>query len=275
MSSNPPRIFGFNARKQLPLHGILLYVGRTKSGKSFLMRDHMYFYRKKIDIVVAMTGSKDTAIELEKHIPALYIYDDLDLEKLKSIYDRQEFLKARELRGKGRCPNVLLYLDDLGYKKKNVLSSEIMAKIAFNGRHANILCMIAIQDCKILGPALRQQARQVFVLQEKNPQNRKRVFDSFNPCFERFEDFDETMKLCTQNYEALVLENQLTNSYAIEDNIFYYKAKDRGNFRINRGGRIWRHSGRLLDKDHDIRSKREKETKKKQTVQIVRSRLPV
>lgn len=274
MSTERPKIYGFNPRKQLPTHGILLYVGRTKSGKSYLMRDHLYFYRKKVDIAIAMTGSKDTSIELEKHIPPLYIYDDLDIKKLEEIYEKQEYLKAREMRGKGRCPNVLIYLDDLGYKKKNVLTSEIILKIAFNGRHANILCMIALQDCKLIPPALRQQARQVFIMQEKNPQNRKRVFDAFNPCFERFEDFDETMKLCTHNYESLVLENQLTNSYKVEDNVFYYKAKNRGNFRINRNGKIWRHSGRLLDKNHELKTKREKQ-KKKTKVEIVRTSVPV
>lgn len=274
MAARKPLVYRFDPKKGLPDYGVLVYVGRTKSGKTFMMRDNLYHYRHSFDIVVVMSGSKETAIEFEQHIPALYIYDDLDLDKIKEIYESNEEKVAQEMRGYGVAPRILFIIDDLGFKKKNILASEVIGRIFFNCRHAKICMMISVQDCKLITPALRQQARLIFLAQEKNPQNRKRIFDAFNPCFKTFEEFDEVMKLCTNNFEQMVLENQLTGSYDICDNVFYYKASDHGRFKVNRGGKIWRHNKKNLDTKHAMRSKKKK-TERKAKVTKAAGPLPI
>lgn len=275
MNFKKPQIYKFDPTTMMCKYGVVVFVGRTKSGKSFCMKDQLYYRRKDYDIVIVISGSKETAIEFEKHVPALFIYNDLDVEKIKEIYEKQEEAVARQMRGYGKAPSVLIVIDDMAYKKKNVYASETFSRIFFNCRHARIALYISVQDCKILTPSLRQQTRFVFLAQEKNPQNRKRIYDSFNPCFKTFEEFDEVMKMCTQNFEQLVLDNQQTGSYEIGDNVFYYKASDHGNFKVRRGSKIWKHNQKHLDTKHDLRSKQKKETRKSKITKSAETLFPI
>ena len=246
-------LYRFNPSKSLPRKGVLIYVGRTNSGKTFLMRDHLYHLRNDFDIALAMIGSKDTAYEFEQHIPAINVYDTLDLKKLTRIYEYLEKQKSKERRGMGKCPRVVVVIDDMGYKRKNILTSEVFLRIFFNCRHVNMLMLISVQDCKLVTPSLRGQVRQVFLCQEKNPSGRKRVYEAFNPGLDSFQEFDKLFKRYTINYGILVLNNELANSYDIEDNVFIYKAKDRGKFRVNKKGSMWNHNKRNLNKNHDLK----------------------
>lgn len=242
-------VFRFNPNKSLPKFGVLVFVGRTDSGKSRMQKEILYHIRKKYDVFVVMSGSKETSFDLENHIPPLNIYDKLDLNTLQEIYEKQEFMRERELRGGKRCPTLVLIMDDVAYERKSIVASTICSRIFFNCRHAKILCLISIQDPKLITPALRMQSRKIFVAQEKNKLNRLRIFQAFNPCFDDFEDFDKVMKMCTQNYEQMVLNNEQSGSDELKDNVFYFKAKDRGLFKCNPGGRIWKVNRRFFDKN--------------------------
>lgn len=266
-----PCIYRFNPEKSLPKFGVLVFVGRTDSGKSWMQKEILYHIRKKYDVYVVMSGSKETSIDLENHIPCINIHDKLDLTVLQEIYEKQEELRERELRGGRRCPLLVLILDDVAYKRKSIVASEICSRIFFNCRHARILCLISIQDPKLITPALRLQARKIFVAQEKNKHNRKRIYDAFNPCFDDFEDFDNVMKMSTRNYEQLVLNNEQSGSDEVSDNVFYFKAQQRGQFKCNPGGKIWKKNKLFLDKKYQHRKKIDTDASKRATQPIYRS----
>lgn len=116
------------------------------------------------------------------------------------------------------------------------------------------LCLSLSQYCKSLGPQLRQQATFIFATREKNPENRNRLYESFNTVFKSRAEFEAVFNSCTQNREILVLSNIFNESDNITDNAFWWKAKMRKKFRVNRKSVAWKLSEALYDKNHPLRS---------------------
>jgi hypothetical protein len=81
---------------------------------------------------------------------------------------------------------------------------------------------------------MRAQIDYVFTMKENTIQNRLKLYKMFFGVFASFEDFSAVLDRCTQNYEALILDNTLqTNSPT--DCVLWYKAKvDNGNFRLGK-----------------------------------------
>ena len=64
--------------------------------------------------------------------------------------------------------------------------------------------------------------------------------------------FNQVMNACTENYECIVLDNTI-KSNNIEDVVFWYKAKLRGDFRVGHP-QFWQTHSRMYDPNHDDRS---------------------
>jgi len=232
----------------IPKGGVVIVNGRTNSGKTTLIKEILYHLRYRYDRFVVMSGSRDTSEELSQHVPPVFVFDGFDAGKLDEIYKQQEHDVAV-----GNPKSLLMIFDDLMYARGTMLKSETFRKIFMNGRHAKILLLLAMQDCKQLPPEFRTQTSLVFVCNEKNPDRRKRIYDAFNPIFKRHFEFDEIMKECTKDYEVMVLDNFQTKSDSISDNVFWYKAKPGRDFRV--GDRaLWQFSRRLYNPAHILRN---------------------
>lgn len=234
--------------KKVPDLGVVVFVGRSGSGKTVAITDLLYHKRKKFDRVLVMSGSSDTAAHFSKHVPPICVFEGFDEQRINNIYMEQEANVAR-----GVCKPLLIILDDLMYQSKILEKSEVMNRIFMNGRHAQILMFISMQYCKSIGPQLRQQATFIFATREKNPENRGRLYESFNTVFRSRAEFESVFNACTQNREILVLSNIYNESDAVVDNAFWWKAKLRNKFRVNKRSVAWALSKQLYDKDHLLR----------------------
>lgn len=235
------RVREFMPDRELPEDGVIIFTGRSGSGKTFLISDIFGYYSKKVTIAVLMCGSKDTAREFaDNHFPASFIYDEWNPERLKQMYEKHEKMVEE-----GKKSKLLIILDDLAYLQMGLKNNETISRILFNGRHAKILCFISLQYCKGLPPALRQQVKLIFACAEKNPENRKKIYESFNPVFKTFDDFDKVMLACTKNYESVVLDNRQKESYEIRDNVFFYKAK-RAMIKLDPRSKCWSYHRRFF-----------------------------
>lgn len=233
----------------VPDLGVVVFVGRSGSGKTVAITDMLYHKRKKFDRFLVMSGSSDTAAHFGKHIPPIFVFEGFDEQRIESIYREQEINVA-----KGVCKPIMIILDDLMYQSKALQKSEVMNRIFMNGRHAQILMFISMQYAKSLPPGLRQQATYIFSTREKNPDNRARLYESFNCVFKSKAEFDSVFTACTQDREVFVLSNTFNESDAIEDNCFWWKAKIRPRFRVNKRSMAWTVSQQLYDKDHALRA---------------------
>lgn len=238
-----------DVKSQLPDSGIIVFTGRTESGKTTLIMDILYQYRHKIDIPILMCGSKETTAEFRRHIPGVLCWDGFYPERLQRMYEWLEHMTEM-----GKHYKVCLIFEDLAYLKNSIANDQTIGRIAFNGRHVGILTMISTQYPKNFGPALRQQTRLCFACAEKSPDYREKIYSAFNQCFYNFNDFDKVMKSCTKNYECLVLNNQYTNSDEITDNVHFYKAKiHTHNWKVAKNGVIWKFDRLNYDPMHFMR----------------------
>lgn len=126
--------------KLVPDLGVVVFVGRSGSGKTVAMTDILHSKRKKFDRFLVMSGSTDTTAHFAKHIPPICVFDGFDEQRLNAIHREQQANVAR-----GIHKPILIILDDLMYQSKVLEKSEVMNQIFMNGRHADILVFISMQ----------------------------------------------------------------------------------------------------------------------------------
>jgi hypothetical protein len=124
-----------------------------------------------------------------------------------------------------------------------------------------------MQYCMDLPPDLRGQCDYVFVFREPIVQNRKRLYENFFGIFPSFEMFEQVLKVCTENYECLVLDNT-SKSNKIEDCVFFYRSPIRKNFRIGSPA-MWRFHQSNYNPRHAQLPASMAEVQKKNTPKIV------
>ena len=136
-------------------------------------------------------------------------------------------------------PKAFLILDDCIYDNSWVKDKNVRS-LFMNGRHWKILFMITMQYALGIPPNLRTNIDYVFILRENYVSNRKRLYEHYAGMFPNFEMFCQVMDQCTENYECLVINNN-AKSNKLEDQVFWYKAAPRKDFRIG-ARKFWEYS---------------------------------
>jgi hypothetical protein len=218
-------------------------IGKTKSGKTVLMEDILSYKRHYFKRAVIMTGSPGAAKTFKAHFPQIFIHDTYDEGLLERLLDLQVYNDNLN-----QLQPLLIVLDDLGYMAKDIQKSEVIKRIFMAGRHFKILLILSMQYCKAFEPDLRSNVDYIFVCFEKNPLNRRRIYEAYNTIFPTFAEFDRVMVDCTRDREVLVLSNTFSQSIDVCDNVFWYKAPFPVlDWRLNEGGSCWRFHKKHFD----------------------------
>jgi hypothetical protein len=80
-------------------------------------------------------------------------------------------------------------------------------------------------------PVLRTNIDYVFILREPYIANRRRIYENYAGMFPTFESFCQVMDQCTENYECLVINNNV-KSNKLHDQINWYKAEAHKDFKL-------------------------------------------
>ena len=208
----------------MPDNATCVFLGRRRTGKSTLVTDILY-YKRHLPAGVVMSATEDGNGHYRQFVPDLFIYNDFSREAAEKLYERQRRLKAA-----GKYAPVFFLMDDCMYDKTR-MKEPIIREIFMNGRHYNIFFLFTAQYAMDVPPAIRGNIDYVFVLRDNIRKNRENLYESFFGCFPNKDMFFQVMDSCTENYECLVLDNT-GRSNRIEDNVFWYKAPIRRNFRI-------------------------------------------
>lgn len=133
-----------------------VFIGRRRSGKTFLSRWLMYHLRFRFPFGIVITGTKLNNF-WSQYVPEEFIHeiDDISLV-LDQVFARQIYIKSHpEL---GIDPRMFVILDDVLSDKYRIRFSVPLATIFTNGRHHNIFTLITLQDAKGIPPDLRENA---------------------------------------------------------------------------------------------------------------------
>tara|TARA_X000000368_G_scaffold63610_1_gene45170 strand:- start:2495 stop:3334 length:840 start_codon:yes stop_codon:yes gene_type:complete len=232
---------------------VIVLIGRRDTGKSYLVRDLLY-HQQDIPIGTVISGTEAGNCFYSNHIPKLFIHEEYNSAIIENILKRQKtVLKQinKENTAYGRStidPRAFVILDDCLYDA-GWTKDKLMRLLFMNGRHWKIMLVITMQYPLGIPPNLRTNIDFVFILREPYISNRKRIYDNYAGMFPTFESFCQVMDQCTENYECLVINNNAKTNKLTEQ-IFWYKAEHRQNFRL--GSReFWEMSKDLNSDDED------------------------
>jgi hypothetical protein len=181
------------------------------------MRDILYNTRENYDFALAFCPTFEGLQALRECLPNGCVYPFYCASKV------EELIKvSQKLISGGKARNMLLLLDDVVYDQ-TIFNSTTMKFIALNGRHVFVTCIILTQYLVSVPTYMRANIDYIITLRETVIANRKKLYNFFFGVFNTYEDFAATLDRCTQNFEALVLDNT-QSSTKIEDCIFWHKA---------------------------------------------------
>tara|TARA_Y100000741_G_scaffold355756_1_gene331591 strand:+ start:91 stop:927 length:837 start_codon:yes stop_codon:yes gene_type:complete len=231
---------------------VIVLIGRRDTGKSFLVRD-LLFHNQDIPIGTVISGTEAGNQFYTNHIPKLFIHEEYNTAIIENILKRQKtVLKQinKEQSNYGRStidPRAFVILDDCLYDA-GWTKDKLMRLLFMNGRHWKIMLVITMQYPLGIPPNLRTNIDYVFILREPYISNRKRIYENYAGMFPTFESFCQVMDQCTENYECLVINNN-SKSNDLTEQIFWYKAESRKDFRL--GSREFWEMSKDLNSDDD------------------------
>ena len=231
---------------------VVVLIGRRDTGKSFLVRDLLY-YHQDIPIGTVISGTEAGNGFFAEHVPKLFIHDEYNSAIIENILKRQKtVLKQirKEMEAYKRTnidPRAFVILDDCLYDNKWT-KDKLMRLLFMNGRHWKIMLIITMQYPLGIPPNLRTNIDYVFILREPYIANRKRIWENYAGMFPTFESFCQVMDQCTENFECLVINNN-SKSNKLQDQIFWYKAQSHTGFKL--GSKEFWELSKDIDSDDD------------------------
>tara|TARA_B110000967_G_C18810173_1_gene523147 strand:+ start:215 stop:1051 length:837 start_codon:yes stop_codon:yes gene_type:complete len=232
---------------------VVVLIGRRDTGKSFLVRDLLY-YHQDIPIGTVISGTEAGNGFYGEHVPKLFIHDEYNTAIIENILKRQKTVLKQvkkevvQYRRSSIDPRTFVILDDCLYDA-TWTKDKMMRLLFMNGRHWKIMMVITMQYPLGIPPNLRTNIDYVFILREPYITNRKRIWENYAGMFPTFESFCQVMDQCTENYECLVINNN-SKSNKLQDQIFWYKAEPHNAFKLG-SKEFWDISKDLNSDDDD------------------------
>ena len=217
---------------------MIVLIGKKDTGKSFLVRDLLYTTQRHFPVGTVISAT-EVANEFFQHmVPSKFIHDKYKPEIATNVIKRQMNMKTKRNDDKksrnGNSnidPRAFLILDDCLYDAKSWINEESTRYVFMNGRHIDLMTIITMQYPLGITPNLRTNVDFVFVLRENILGNRKRIYENYAGMFPTFEMFCSFMDQCTENFECLVICNNVSSN-KLEDQVFWYKASDHPPFKL-------------------------------------------
>jgi len=232
---------------------VIVLIGRRDTGKSFLVRDLLY-YHQDIPIGTVISGTEAGNGFYSEHVPKLFIHEEYNSAIIENILKRQrsvlkQIKKEVEVYKKSTIdPRAFVILDDCLFDA-SWTRDKMMRLLFMNGRHWKIMLIITMQYPLGIPPNLRTNIDYVFILREPYISNRKRIYENYAGMFPTFESFCQVMDQCTENFECLVINNN-AKSNKLNDQIFWYKAENHKNFKLG-SKEFWEISKNLESDDEE------------------------
>lgn len=215
---------------------IVILVGKRRTGKSFLIKDLLY-YKRDIPIGTVISASESSNRFYGDLMPSLFIHDEYSPEIIANLVKRQKLVTKKmkqqiAMYGKSNIdPYAFLILDDLMYDAPRWIKDVSIKDIFMNGRHFNLMFLVTMQFSLGIPPSFRSNCDFCFVLKETIMSNRKRLYEHYAGMFPTFEIFCQVMNQCTENFECLVIDNS-SQSNMLTDQVYWYKADAHPPFKI-------------------------------------------
>ena len=251
---------------------VIVMIGRRDTGKSYLVKD-LLFNHQDIPIGTVISGTEAGNGFYAAHVPKLFIHEEYNTVLIENVLRRQKVVLKqmnKDMETYKRTsidPRAFVILDDCLYDQ-TWTRDKMMRLLFMNGRHWKIMLIITMQYPLGIPPNLRTNIDYVFILREPYATNRKRIWENYCSMFPTLESFCSILDQTTENYECLVINNN-AKSNKLNDQVFWYKAEPRGNFKLG-SQEFWALSKEMGSDDEDEQYDPNKNKKKKESQIIVK-----
>ncbi len=231
---------------------VIVVIGPRGAGKSFLIRDLMSLI-PKVPVAKIISGTEESNHYYGQFNPDIFIEDEYSEEMLEDFVDRQKEITKKvndDPKYKKVDNRALLLLDDCLWDD-SWTKHKLMRFVFMNGRWWGITAVFGLQEPLGLPRGLRGNIDYVFICNNGNPKERKVIYDNYVSGFKNKKEFDKVMDNCTQDYNVLVIKKS-SNSSKLRDTVFWYKAKERTNFRFG-SPLVWKFHGEKYDNNYQVR----------------------
>lgn len=238
---------------------------------SYLVRD-IFYHHKEIPIGLIFSGTEEANPFFGNFIPDSFIHSEYDPDLVETMLTKQsQKVKKARLNGHadtdGLTPSnrAFIVLDDMLHDAAAWKKEKTIQSIFFNGRHYNLFFILTMQYPLGIPPALRSNIDYVFIFNEPSIKNRKKIYDDYAGMIPSFDHFCNILDSCTQNHECLVIKTS-GNSNDLREQIFWYKAEKKEDFRVGHP-KIWKyhdlHYNAKYDQERDEEQEEIDKLKKK------------
>lgn len=211
----------------LPKHPSIAIIGKRRSGKSEILKSLCHQYWRNIyPYVYIFSQTASVNGFYDGWCPSSFIYEDVDESVVENIIKRQEALTKynRSLRPSQRENiSVLLVFDDIGLNDARY--SKVLHKIMLQGRHLHIACVYLIQDATMISRVMRDNLDAILTFNLPNKIQRDKIVESFLMVNDRQEGEDVLKLITSRPYYVMVIDNTKTNSYQLNDFVYWYKSE--------------------------------------------------
>jgi len=235
---------------------VIVLIGRRDTGKSFLVKDLLY-HHQDIPVGTVISGTEAGNHFYENMVPPRFIHDEYDVSIIQQLMLRQRQV-LEQMRDEQKAtrrastfdPRAFLIMDDCLYDD-SWARDKLVRMMFMNGRHWKLMVVITMQYPLGIPPNLRTNVDYVFILRETYMSNKRRIYENYAGMFPTFDSFVQVMEQCTENYECLVINNNV-KSNKLTDQVFWYKAEPHADYRL--GSRDYWEVGSLpeADKEDDL-----------------------
>lgn len=209
---------------------VMTVLGGRNRGKSFLMRNLLYHFRK-IPFAVACSGTEHVAPFFRKFMPESMIHKDFDCKLIDQIFNFQDTTLMRSEKPFAINESFALIVDDCGFDSKRWKKDIRFQELCMNGRHRNICLMLGLQTPMAISPEIREQMDAIFLFAPPNDNASKKYYEHYASVIPNYKLFVEIVdKVCKEHRCLVILQSQDAQKW--QDKVFYYKAEDPGNFKI-------------------------------------------
>lgn len=236
---------------------VIVLIGRRDTGKTFLVRDLLY-HHQDVPIGTVISGTEAGNGFYAAHVPKLFIHHEYNSVLIENILRRQKMVlkqRDREIEANvgtsKKCtidPRTFVIMDDCLYDQ-GWTKDKLMRLLFMNGRHWKVLLIITMQYPLGIPPTLRTNIDYVFILREPYLTNRKRIWENYASMFPTLEAFSAVMDQTTENFECLVISNNVKVN-SLREQVFWYKAEPRPNFKLG-SAEFWAISKEMGSDDED------------------------
>jgi len=229
MNGQNVKIKKFNP-KNISLNSKILFIGKSKSGKSWVMKDIMYNLRHKLAHGIAMCPTDTLNRFYPQFVPSIFTYENVDLVVIKKFLSYQIALKKINIdrikhHKKLKPYHGYIIMDDCFSSVLDWKNSKEIKRILYEGRHYKLLYLLSMQYSLGIPPEYRSNFDYIILMSDNIEKNKKRLYEHYAGIFPNYDDFKIAFDEITDNYRCMVIINDPKLKH-ISDVIQWYKAKD-------------------------------------------------